>query len=310
LLTVALAALCLALAQGERVLEPMEQIPPSTDVRPEWYVGTGKLRFLSWVAPSTYAVLNEPVAFQFVFVGNTARAIRFAPLNGGSSVRVNFDSENVAVSLRGASYLGQLTDLRFTLNASDFGVNSGAQSYRVVLIDSSGREGEPLQMTLNFRPRTDFRVDPALERARETLSSVVPIGYFQAQQGGSLFVPSVQNFNSYSRLWFEMRLPPTLDVSSNLVSFSTAIRTGVVSLTDDGGQRYVVEWDERAVTPLPDSNGFRFALTLTPKLSSTARNLFLVQAPLRAENVPPGARLEDTVEPFRSGVRLTLPLQR
>jgi hypothetical protein len=31
---------------------------------------------------------------------------------------------------------------------------------------------------------------------------------------------------------------------------------------------------------------------------------------VKAENVPPGLRLEDTVEPFRSGLTLNLPLQR
>ena len=125
-----------------------------------------------------------------------------------------------------------------------------------------------------------------------------------------MFVPSVQNFNSYSRLWFEIRLPPNFDLYWNTLSFSSAVRTGIVTLTDDVGQHYQVAWDDRAVTPLPDSNGFRFALIMTPKLLSNAKRLTLVQAPVKAENVPPGLRLEDTVEPFRSGLTLNLPLQR
>jgi hypothetical protein len=308
---VGLALLGVAFAQGERLLEPMEPVNPSSTVRSEWYAGTEKLRFVSWFTQNTYAVLNEPVTFQFTYFGNSAvKAIRFTTSAGGSGLRVNFDAKNIVLGVSGSSHLGTLTSVRFTVNASDFGVNAGAKSYRVALLDAAGREGEPIELTLNFRSRTDYRTDPTLLRVQETLTDVVPIGYFQAQQGGSVFVPSVQNFNSYSRLWFEIRLPPNFDLYWNTISFTTAVRTGIVTLSDDAGTRYEVAWDDRALTPLPDSNGFRFALIMTPKLSANAKRLILVQAPVKAENVPSGLRLEDTVEPFRSGLTLNLPLQR
>ena len=299
------------LAQGERILEPLGSANVSSDVRPEWYVGTSKPRFVSWYTSNTYAVLNEPVLFQFTyFGGSTVKAIRFTPIAGGSSLRINVDGKRVVQSQTSNSYLGAINFVPFVVNASDFGVNAGSKTYRVALVDADGREGEPIEMTLNFRSRTDYRPDPASARAGETLSGVVPIGYFQAQAGGSVFIPSVQNFQSYSRLWLEIRLPSNFDLNLNIGLFRTAASTGVVSLSDDAGQRYAVTWDDRAVSSLPDGNGFRFAVVMTPALSPSAKRLILVQAPIKPENLLPGFTPENINEPFRSGLTLNLPLLR
>ena len=300
------------LAQGERILEPIAPQGRSADAQLDRYVGTKKPRFLNWYSDATYAVLSEPISFNFVYTSAVAaRAIRFTPISGGSSLRVNLDAKNLSSNETGLTSLGRVFNVRFTVNASDFGVNApNAQSYRVALVDAGGQEGEPIQTAINFRSKSDFQPDLATARARETLSSVVPVGYFQAQSGGSVFVPSVQNFQSYSRLWLEIRLPSNFNLGSNVNSFRTAVTTGVVTLADDVGQRYAVAWDDRAASDLPDSNGFRFALVMTPALSPSAKRLILVQAPIKAENVPAGLRLEDTVEPFRSGLTLTLPLLR
>ena len=309
----ALVLLCGAvLAQGERVLQPIAPQGRSADVRPEWYVGTNKPRFINWSAENTYTVLNEPIQFGFAYISaSEVRAIRFTPITGGSSLRVNLNAANVSVGARASTNSNQVLGASFTVNASDFGVNApNAQGYRVTLVDAEGREGEPIQIAINFRSNSDYRPDAATARASETLSTVVPIGYFQAQAGGSAFIPSVQNFQSYSRLWLEIRLPANFDLNLNVNSFRTAVNTGIVTLTDDVGQRYAVTRDDRAVSGLPDGNGFRFALVMTPALLPSAKRLILVQAPIKAENVPTGQRLEDTVEPFRSGLTLNLPLLR
>ena len=300
------------LAQGERTLEPIAPQSRSSEVRPEWYVGTAKPRFLNWNSTSTYAVLNEPLMFRFTYSSpSVIRAIRFTPIAGGSSLRVNLNAANVSRNNRGIAGSDQVLDVSFTVNASDFAVSAPKeQLYRVALVDAQGLEGEPIQTVINFRSKSDFRIDPAVARASETLSSVVPIGYFQAQSGSSSFVSSVQNFQSYSRLWFEIRLPSSFDLSLNVNLFRTAVGMGVVTLSDDVGQRYAVAWDDRATSGLPDGNGFRFALVMTPKLSPSAKRLILVQAPIKAENLPPELRLEDILEPFRSGLTSILPLLR
>ena len=309
----AVMVLCGAvLAQGERVLEPISLQGPSDEVRPEWYVGTAKPRFLSWYSDRPYAVLNEPMMLRFTYASATAvQAIRFTPISGGSSLRVNFNNRNVASNERERTGSDRVFDVLITLNTSDFAVNApNAQSYRVALIDAAGQEGESIQTAINFRSRSDFKPDSATLRARETLGSIVPIGYFQAQAGGSVFIPSVQNFQSYSRLWLEVRLPSNFDLNLNVGLFRTAAITGVISLSDDAGQRYAVTWDDRAVSTLPDGNGFRFAVVMTPALSPSAKRLILVQAPIKPENLLPGFKPEDINEPFRSGLTLTLPLLR
>ncbi len=298
------------LAQGERTLEPMKPQDRSDALRPDWYVGTAKPRFLNWYVDATYAVLNEPISFGFTFVSTTeVRAVRFTPLSGGSSLRVNLSARNVVLNARKLTNLGQSFEGRITLNASDFAVKAGgAENYRVALLDAGGKEGESFQIAINFRSKSDFQPDPAVARANEPLSGIVPIGFFQALSGGSVFVPNVQNFQSYSRLWLEVRLPSDLDLALNTTLFRLAVNA--VSLRDDAGQRYVVEWDDRAVSKLPDGNGFRFALVMTPKLSSTAKRLALVQGSIKAENLPAGLRLDDLREPFRSGLTFDLPLLR
>ena len=298
------------LAQGERTLEPIAPQGRSDALRSDWYVGTAKPRFINWYVDATYAVLNEPISFGFTFISTIeVRAIRFTPLSGGSSLRVNLNARNVVLNARKLTNLGQSFEGRITLNASDFAVKAGgAEDYRVALLDAGGKEGESFQTTINFRSKSDFQPDPAVARANEPLSSIVPIGFFQALSGGSVFVPNVQNFQSYSRLWLEVRLPSDLDLALNTTLFRLAVNA--VSLRDDAGQRYVVEWDDRAVSKLPDGNGFRFALVMTPKLSSTAKRLALVQGPIKAENLPAGLRLDNLREPFRSGLTFDLPLLR
>jgi hypothetical protein len=299
-----------ALAQGERRLEP---INPSQQAQPipqgAWYVGSNKPRFTSWFTSNSYVLLNGTVPLNFSYTApSPARSVRFTPTSGGSILRVDLNDANVRTQPAGPSPFGQMFGVQLVLNASDFGVNGGAQSYRMVLVDAGGNEGEPVQIALNFRSRNDFRLDPSIARAEEVLSSIVPIGYFQAQLGGSVFVPSVQNYQTYSRLWFELRLPPTIYFDPNTAR--QAVGTGAVELSDDAGQRYTVEWDNQALSGLPEANSLRFALLLTPRLTETARTLILVQKPLKPENVAPGVPFDTLVEPFKSGLRLTLPLQR
>jgi hypothetical protein len=316
--TVGLMVAGVALAQGERVIAPLEtfQIP---DIRERVYVGSRGLRFVTPpnFYPGDYTILGEATSLYLSYAGpQRARALRLTPVAGGSSLRIPLDANNAPIEPQDFEFANSPAALNeptfrasVVLNSADFGINPGrSASYRAVLIDESGREGEAVQVSLNFRAKADFVPNPRLARARETLREVIPVAaqqsFGQPSDGAGGAVYSIEVFETYSRVRTALRLGRNGDARYNQQFIPQAVNAGALTATDNTGQLYGFSVEGEEITINPQVNSLEIPLTMTPALRPTARTLILTFDPTKSPM--PGSLLE----PFRSGLSLPLTLKR
>jgi hypothetical protein len=313
---VLLAGFGLALAVGDRLIEPFQ--PSPTDIRVSenngfQYLGSGKLRFVQINLP-TYAVLGEagmPISFGYISPNGAAKGLRLTPVLGGSSVLIDLSK----IEPNSRQQFQDATPTYFTsfvLNAADFGPNPGENvAYRAALIEQDGQEGEPIVLALNFRSPRDFQEDPrvklARDRASEPLEDVVAVGIYQAIGETSLSVYSIDSFRTYSRARVALRLPKKYDLNWNFRLIQQALEEGKVTGRDDTGQQYkfTLGNDIRAVQEI---NALEFSLVMTPRLSAQAKRGMITVAPI-PDRIVNGTKVV-VDEPFRSGFSLPLELKR
>jgi hypothetical protein len=301
-----------ALAQGERVITPLESfdIP---DPRDQLYIGSKKLRFV--YSPSfypSYLVVGQPASIYFMYAGTEAKALRLTPVTGGSSLRIPLTGNNVPVSPSDYEFqnspaaLGEPTfRAGVVINSADFGVNAGGSiSYRAELLDAAGKAGESVQISLNFRAKSDFVTSPRYARAKESLRQVVPIGVQQNLGDTSGAVYSIEVFETYSRVRTSLRFGRNADARYNQQFIPQALAGGALTASDDTGQQYVFSVENEEISVNSQLNSLEIPLTMTPALKANAKSLVLKFDPSKSPNA------DALLEPFKSGLSVPLTLKR
>ncbi len=304
----------LALAAGDRIIEPFQPTLTSPNINPDFeYFGSGKIRFLRFDLP-TYAVLGDVgmnINLAYASPNGVAKALRLTPVSGGSSVLIDLSNQLANAQQRfpasTPTYYSQ-----FFLNAADFGPNPGENvAYRAVLVGQDGQEGEPIVLGLNFRSPRDYQEDPRIkqtrDRASEALKDVVAIGFYQAFGDSSLSVYSIESFKTYSRARVALRLPANYNLSWNMQIIQEALEESKVTGSDDTGQAYKVSFGNDA-RPVAGVNALEFSLIMTPRLSAQAKRGTITVAPI-PDRVINGVNVV-VDEPFRSGFTLNLEVKR
>ena len=311
---IVVVGLGLALAAGDRLIEPIQPIPNMVFAENEFqYFGSGKLRFLQLELP-TYAVLGDAgmrVNLAYISPNGAAKGFRLTPVAGGSSVLIDLSKQTLNIYQRfpaaTPTYYSQ-----FFLNAADFGPNPGENvAYRAALVGQDGQEGEPIVLGLNFRSTRDYQEDPRVKQTRdqasEALEDVVAIGFYQALGESSLSVYSIESFKTYSRARVALRLPKGYDLVWNIQVIREALEAGKVTGSDDTGQAYQISLGNDA-RPVAGINALEFSLIMTPRLSVGAKRGTITVAPI-PDRVINGVNYT-TDEPFRSGFTLALEVKR
>jgi hypothetical protein len=301
-----------ALAQGERVIKPLEsfEVP---DPREQVYIGSKGLRFVS--GPSfypNYAVVGQALSAYFVYAGMEAKALRLTPVTGGSSLRIPLIGNNLPILPN--DYEFQYSPAAFgeptfragiALNSADFGLNPGQSvSYRAELLDASGKAGESVQMSLNFRAKSDFVTSPRFARAKESLRQVVPVGVEQKLGDASGAVYSIEVFETYSRVRTSLRLGRNADARYNQQFIPQAVTGGALTASDDTGQEYAFSVDGEEISVNSQLNSLEIPLTMIPALKANARTLILKFDPSKSPTA------DMLLEPFKSGLSVPLTLKR
>jgi hypothetical protein len=304
----------LALAAGDRLIEPFQPTLTSPVINPDFeYFGSGKIRFLRFELPM-YAVIGDGgmrVNLAYISPNGAAKGLRLTPVSGGSSVLIDLSKQLANAQKRfSASTPTYYTD--FFLNAADFGPNPGENvSYRAVLVGQDGQEGEPIVLGLNFRSVRDYQEDPRVKQTRdqasEALEDVVAIGFYQALGESSLSVYSIESFKTYSRARVALRLPANYNLDWNMQIIQEALETGKVTGSDDTGQAYKISLgnDTRKVAGI---NALEFNLIMTPRLSPNAKRGIIMVASI-PDRIINGVKVV-LDEPFRSGFTLNLEVKR
>jgi hypothetical protein len=310
---VVLVGFGLALAAGDRTIEPFQPTLTSPVVNPNFeYFGSGKLRFIQFDLPM-YAVIGDGgmrINLAYISPNGIAKGIRLTPISGGSSVLIDLSQQNANAQQRfptaTPTYFTQ-----FFLHAADFGPNPGENvAYRAVLVGQDGQEGEPIVLGINFRSTRDYQEDPRVKQARdqasEALEDVVAIGFYQALGESSLSIYSIESFKTYSRARVALRLPKDYDLGWNMQVIQEALETGKVTGSDDTGQAYKISMGNDA-RPVAGINALEFSLIMTPRLSPTAKRGMITVAPI-PDRIINGVKYT-TDEPFRSGFTLNLGMK-
>jgi hypothetical protein len=304
----------LALAAGDRIIEPFQPTLTSPVINPDFeYFGSGKLRFLQLDLPM-YAVIGDGgmrVNLAYISSNGSAKGIRMTPVSGGSSVLIDL-SKQLANAQQRFPAATPTYFTQFFLHAADFGPNSGESvAYRAVLVGQDGQEGEPIMTGLNFRSIRDYQEDPqvkqARDRASEALQDVVAIGFYQALGESSLSVFSIESFKTYSRARVALRLPPNYNLGWNMQLIQEALEAGKVTGRDDTGQTYKISFGNDA-RPVSGINALEFSLVMTPRLSANAKRGTITIAPI-PDRIINGVKYA-VDEPFRSGFTLNLEIKR
>jgi hypothetical protein len=311
---VVLVGFGLALAAGDRLIEPIQPIPNRIFAESEFqYLSSGKLRFLQLELP-TYAVLGDAgmkVNLTYISPNGAAKGLRMTPVSGGSSVLIDLSKQAVNAYQRFPAATPTYY-LQFFLNAADFGPNPSENvAYRAVLVGQDGQEGEPIVLGLNFRSTRDYQEDPRVKQTRdqasEALQDVVAIGFYQALGESSLSVFSIESFKTYSRARVALRLPKGYDLGWNMQLIQEALEAGKVTGRDDTGQAYKISLGNDA-RPVAGINALEFSLVMTPRLSANAKRGTITVAPIPDRII--NAVRYTTDEPFRSGFTLNLEVKR
>jgi hypothetical protein len=86
----------LALAAGDRIIEPFQPTLTSPVINPDFeYIGSGKLRFLQFDVPM-YAVIGDAgmrVNIAYISPNGAAKGLRLTPVSGGSSVLIDLSKQ-------------------------------------------------------------------------------------------------------------------------------------------------------------------------------------------------------------------------
>lgn len=311
---IVVAGFGLALAAGDRIIEPIQPSLTSPVLNPNFeYFGSGKLRFLKFDLP-TYAILGDvgmSVNLAYASPNGVAKSLRLTPVSGGSSVLIDL-SKQVTNRQQRFPDASPTYYTNFFLNAADFGPNPGENvAYRAVLVGQDGQEGEPIALGINFRSIRDYQEDPRVKQTRdqasEALEDVVAIGFYQAFGESSLSVYSIESFKTYSRARVALRLPKGYDLAWNMQVIREALEAGKVTGSDDTGQAYKINLGNDA-RPVAGINALEFSLIMTPRLSLSAKRGTITVAPI-PNCVINGVKVV-VDEPFRSGFTLNLEVKR
>jgi hypothetical protein len=311
---VVLVGFGLALAAGDRLIEPIEPRDNTSFIEHDFqYLGSGKLRFVRFDLPM-YAVLGDGgmrINLAYISPNGAAKGIRLTPVAGGSSVLIDL-SKQLANAQQRFPAATPTYYTNFFLNAADFGPNPGENvAYRAVLVGQDGQEGEPTVIGLNFRSTRDYQEDPRVkqtrDRASEALEDVVAIGFYQALGESSLSVYSIESFKTYSRARVALRLPKGYDLGWNMQLIQEALEAEKVTGSDDTGQAYKISLGNDA-RPVPGINALEFSLIMTPRLSANAKRGTITVAPI-PDRIINGVKYS-VDEPFRSGFILNLEVKR
>ncbi len=310
---------CMALAQENKVLEPVQSRQPLVPNPYYFYQGKGGLQLLQFNAWPFLLVRGDVAGIHLTYESSndaSAKTLRLVPSAGGPSININLlnkntfgEESNELLPISRKRY-----DIGFSINTNDLtqGTNDSA-TYKASLIDSNNQEGESMVISFNFRNLEDFHQEKAFakirQRDQEHQQQSIGINYSFEFGPGALLLFGLDQFESFARMHYEMRLPPGFPLEANMQLVQILLHRRVVTATDDTGQQYVLSMDYGHEPARPTSpNSFMFNSILEPKLNDKATRLSITFP------ATPTVRLNgqnlDLSEPFKSGFVVVVPIKR